>query len=66
MLLIDMLLKSRKNLSTRTNGSLVEPRFKNTGRRQIIDEDSTATVVTATIQPKELADLEEGERLFHS
>jgi hypothetical protein len=44
----------------------VEPRFRNNGRRQIIDEDSTATVVTATIQPKELADLEEGERLFHS
>jgi hypothetical protein len=36
------------------------------GKRQIIDADPTATVVTATIQPEEPRDLEEGEHLFHS
>jgi hypothetical protein len=39
---------------------------ENTGKRQIIDVDPTAIVVTATIQPEEPTDLEEGERLFHS
>jgi hypothetical protein len=39
---------------------------KNNGKSQIIDADPTAIVVTATIQPEEPTDLEEGERLFHS
>jgi hypothetical protein len=39
---------------------------ENNGRRQIIDADPTATVVTATIQPEEPTDPEEGEHLFHS
>jgi hypothetical protein len=33
---------------------------------QIIDVDPTATFATTTIQPEELVDLEEGERLLHS
>jgi hypothetical protein len=33
---------------------------------QIIDIDPTTTVVTATIQPEESVDPEEGGRLFHS
>jgi hypothetical protein len=39
---------------------------KNTNRRQIIDTDPTTIVVTATIQPEEPTDPEEGEGLFHS
>jgi hypothetical protein len=39
---------------------------ENNGRRQIIDADPTATVATATIQPEEPTDPEEGEHLFHS
>jgi hypothetical protein len=39
---------------------------ENTGKRQIIDADPTVIVVTATIQPEEPTDPEEGERLFHS
>jgi hypothetical protein len=39
---------------------------ENTGKRQIIDANPTAIVVTATIQPEEPTDPEEGERLFHS
>jgi hypothetical protein len=39
---------------------------ENTGKRQIIDTDPTAIVVTATIQPEEPTDPEEGECLFHS
>jgi hypothetical protein len=39
---------------------------ENTDRRQIIDADPTAIVVTATIQPEEPTDPEEGEHLFHS
>jgi hypothetical protein len=39
---------------------------ENTGKRQIIDIDPTAIVVTATIQPEEPTDPKEGERLFHS
>ena len=39
---------------------------ENTGKRQIIDADPTAIVVTAAIQPEEPTDPEEGERLFHS
>jgi hypothetical protein len=37
---------------------------ENNKRKQIIDEEPTATIATATIQPEE--DPEEGERLFHS
>jgi hypothetical protein len=37
---------------------------ENNGRRQIIDADPTAIVVTATIQPEEPTDPEEGEHLF--
>jgi hypothetical protein len=39
---------------------------ENNGKRQIIDADPTAIVMTATIQPKEPTDPEEGELLFHS
>jgi hypothetical protein len=39
---------------------------ENTGKRQIIDVDPIAIVVTATIQPEEPTDPEEGECLFHS
>jgi hypothetical protein len=39
---------------------------ENIGRRHIIDVDPTATVTTATIQPKEPTNPEEGEHLFHS
>jgi hypothetical protein len=39
---------------------------ENNGKGQIIDADPTAIVVTATIQPEEPTDPEEGERLFHS
>jgi hypothetical protein len=38
----------------------------NNKRRQIIDAESTATIMTATIEPKEPEDHEEGEGLFHS
>jgi hypothetical protein len=38
----------------------------NNKRRQIIDAEPTATVVTTTIQPEEPEDPEEGECLFHS
>jgi hypothetical protein len=39
---------------------------ENTGKGQVIDADPTAIVVTATIQPEEPTNPEEGERLFHS
>jgi hypothetical protein len=39
---------------------------ENTGKRQIINVDPIAIVVTATIQPEEPADPEEGECIFHS
>jgi hypothetical protein len=39
---------------------------ENIGKGQIIDADPTAIVMTATIQPEEPTDPEEGERLFHS
>jgi hypothetical protein len=39
---------------------------ENTGKGQIIDADPTAIVATATIQPEEPIDPEEGEHLFHS
>jgi hypothetical protein len=39
---------------------------ENNEKRQIIDADPTATVTTATIQPEEPTDPEEGECLFHS
>jgi hypothetical protein len=42
------------------------PVSENNGRRQIIDANPTATVVTATIQPEEPVDPKEGEHLFHS
>jgi hypothetical protein len=40
--------------------------YENTGKGQIIDADPTAIVATATIQPEEPTNPEEGERLFHS
>jgi hypothetical protein len=40
--------------------------YENNGKRQIIDVDPTIIVTTATIQPEEPTDLEEGECLFHS
>jgi hypothetical protein len=39
---------------------------ENNGKGQIIDADPTAIVATATIQPEEPIDPEEGEHLFHS
>jgi hypothetical protein len=39
---------------------------ENNGKGQIIDVDPTAIVATATIQPEEPIDPEEGECLFHS
>jgi hypothetical protein len=39
---------------------------ENTGKRQIIDVDPIAIVVTAAIQPEEPTDPEDGECLFHS
>jgi hypothetical protein len=39
---------------------------ENTGEGQIIDAYPTSIVVTATIQPEEPTDPEEGECLFHS
>jgi hypothetical protein len=43
-----------------------ESNSENTGKGQIIDADPTANVATATIQPEEPTDPEEGECLFHS
>ena len=40
--------------------------LKNNDKGQIIDMDPTAIVATATIQPEEPTDPEEGECLFHS
>jgi hypothetical protein len=37
---------------------------KNKGKR-IIDAEPTTTIMTTTIQPEELEELEEGEHLFH-
>ena len=39
---------------------------ENTSKGQIIDADLTAIFATATIQPEEPTDPEEGEHLFHS
>ena len=39
--------------------------YENNGKGQVIDTDPTAIVTTATIQPKEPTDPEEGEHLFH-
>jgi hypothetical protein len=39
---------------------------ENIGKRQIIDANPIAIVTTATIQPEEPIDPEEGECLFHS
>ena len=44
----------------------LEYNFENNGKGQIIDADPTVIVATATIQPEEPIDPEEGERLFHS
>jgi hypothetical protein len=38
----------------------------NNKRRQIINVEPTMTIATATIQPEELEDPEEGECIFHS
>jgi hypothetical protein len=43
-----------------------ESDLENIENRQIIDAAPNATFMVATIQPKELVDLEEGECLFHS
>jgi hypothetical protein len=40
--------------------------YENTGKGQIIDTDPTTIVVTASTQPEEPTDPEEGECLFHS
>jgi hypothetical protein len=44
----------------------LESDSENTSRRQIINPDPTAIVVTTAIQPEEPADPKEGEKLFHS
>jgi len=43
-----------------------ESDFENTGKGQIIEADPTTIVATATIQPEEPTDAEEGESLFNS
>jgi hypothetical protein len=43
-----------------------ESNNENSGKRQIIDVDPTAILVTTTIQLEEPTDPEEGEHLFHS
>jgi hypothetical protein len=43
-----------------------ESNCENNGKGQIIDTNPTAIVATATIQPEEPTDPEEGECLFHS
>jgi hypothetical protein len=43
-----------------------ESNSENNGKGHIIDVDPTAIVTTATIQPEEPTDSEEGEHLFHS
>jgi hypothetical protein len=43
-----------------------ESNSENIGKIQIIDTDPTTIVATATIQPEEPTDTEEGECLFHS
>jgi hypothetical protein len=43
-----------------------ESNSENTGRRQIINVYPTTIVITASIQPKEAVDPEEGDPLFHS
>ena len=43
-----------------------ESDFENNGKRQIIDAEPTAIVVTIEIQLEEPTDPEEGECLFHS
>jgi hypothetical protein len=40
--------------------------YEKNGKGQIIDADPTSIVATATIQPEEPTDIEEGECLFHS
>jgi hypothetical protein len=40
--------------------------YENSGKRQIINADPTSIFMTATIQPEEPTDPEEGELLFHS
>jgi hypothetical protein len=47
------------NLDSKSNS-------ENTGKRQIIDADPTTIVATATIQPEEPIDPEEGKHLFYS
>jgi hypothetical protein len=42
-----------------------ESDYENTSKGQIIDVDPTGIVVTATIQPEEPRDPEEGEHIFH-
>jgi hypothetical protein len=51
---------------TRSRTLIQNPILKNTGKRQIIDADPTAIVVTTTIQLEEPTNHEEGEHLFHS
>jgi hypothetical protein len=51
---------------TRSPNPDSESDYENTGKGQIIDADPTAIVATATIQPEEPTDPEEGEHLFHS
>jgi hypothetical protein len=44
----------------------LESNYENIGKRQIIDADPTAIVMTIAIQSEEPTDPEEGECLFHS
>jgi hypothetical protein len=46
--------------------SNLDSESENTGKGQIINAYPTVIVATATIQPKEPTDPEEGEHLFHS
>jgi hypothetical protein len=51
---------------TRSRTLISESDSENTGKRQIIDANPTAIVVTTTIQPEEPIDPKEGECLFDS
>ena len=54
----------KKSLVVEIKEKELNPNSKNNGRRQIIDTDPTTIVTTATIQPEEPADPEEGSVFF--
>jgi hypothetical protein len=58
--------RSKQSLVVEIKYKESNPDSENTDRRHIIDADLIAIVGTATIQPEEPTDFEEGELLFHS